>query len=667
NELSEHLFACLVFENYLFFRPFPINVVPFLRTMKYLNLLVLFSMLVCLKPSVYSARQNDKKLFIENLTETKDLKKLLRTKTNVLVCFYNSEKKAQSILSVLRDVAKNVKGEGVIATINCAGEAKKLCKKQKIPREEPFVLKHYKDGEFNKDYDRRFNEKSVTNFMKDPTGDLPWDEDDSAKDVVHIPDPTTLAKFLRKEGKPILIMFYAPWCGYCKTLKPEYSLAATDLKDQAVLAAVDVNRPENAVLRNQYNISGFPTLLYFENGALKYTFEGDNKRASLVQFMKNPTAPAVKVKEPDWSESISDVVHLSSANFDAILKDDASVLVMFYAPWCGHCKRMKPEYESAAAQMREDGIVGILAAVDATKEPSVASRFNVKGYPTVIYFSHGEQLYKPNVREAAKIVDFMRDPKEPPPPPPPEKPWSEEASDVIHLTEESFKSVLKKKKHALVMFYAPWCGHCKKAKPEFTEAAAEFRDNPRVEFGAVDCTVESSICTAFEVTGYPTLKYFSYFNKKVLPYNEGRTKKDFVQYMSNPMQIVNVSNAAPAEETWSLDSAILRLDDRNFSAELQKNDFVLVMFYAPWCGHCKRMKPDYISAAQQLEAEGLKKCLAMVDCTENPDLMEKYEIQGFPTIKLFKKGAYLADYKGKRTAGDIKQFIRQYYTSRDEL
>lgn len=74
----------------------------------------------------------------------------------------------------------------------------------------------------------------------------------------------TLAKFLRKEGKPILIMFYAPWCGYCKTLKPEYSLAATDLKDEAVLVAVDVNRPENAVLRTQYNISGFPTLLYFE-------------------------------------------------------------------------------------------------------------------------------------------------------------------------------------------------------------------------------------------------------------------------------------------------------------------------------------------------------------------------------------------------------------------
>ncbi|KAL1490601.1 hypothetical protein ABEB36_013267 [Hypothenemus hampei] len=475
-----------------------------------------------------------------------------------------------------------------------------------------------------------------------------------------------LAKFLKKEGKPVLIMFYAPWCGYCKSLKPEFAQAATDLKDHSVLAAVDVNRPENAPLRTQYNITGFPTLLYLVNGSVKLTYEGENKRAALVQFVHNPMAPQIKVKEPEWSESGSDVVHLTSVNFDTVLKDSASVLVMFYAPWCGHCKRMKPEYETAAAQMKEDGIPGILAAIDATKEPSVASRFNIKGYPTVIYFSYGEQMYQPSVREASKIIEFMKDPKEPPPPPPPEKPWSEENSDVLHLTEDNFKNILKKKKHVLVMFYAPWCGHCKKAKPEFAQAAAEFNDNPRVEFGAVDCTVETSICSAFEVTGYPTLKYFSYFNKEVRAYNGGRTKEDFVQYMSNPMQIANQSSV-PRTEPWVLDQSVLVLNDKNFKMELEKNDIVLVMFYAPWCGHCNRMKPDYISAAQQLESEGFKKCLAMVDCTENPTLMEKYDIQGFPTIKLFKNGIFVTDYKGKRTVDDIKQFVRQYYTGKDEL
>ena len=51
-----------------------------------------------------------------------------------------------------------------------------------------YILKHYHNGEFNKDYDRAEKVSSIVNFMKDPTGDLPWDEDPTAQDVVHIAD-----------------------------------------------------------------------------------------------------------------------------------------------------------------------------------------------------------------------------------------------------------------------------------------------------------------------------------------------------------------------------------------------------------------------------------------------------------------------------------------------
>ena len=73
------------------------------------------------------------------------------------------------------------------------------------------------------------------------------------------------------------------------------------------------------------------------------------------------------------------------------------------------------------------------------------------------YFKDGEFAFDAgHAREEKEIVKFMEDPSEPPPPPPPETPWSEEQSEVIHLNEENFKPVLKKKKHVLVMFYAPW-------------------------------------------------------------------------------------------------------------------------------------------------------------------------------------------------------------------
>lgn len=116
---------------------------------------------------------------------------------------------------------------------------------------------------------------------------------------------------------------------------------------------------------------------------------------------------------------------------------------------------MKPEYEKAAITMKEKKIAGILAAVDATKEGPLAAKYGVKGYPTVKYFSFGKLKFDANVRDAEKIVNFMKNPTEPPPPPPPEKSWEDEESDVIHLDESNFKTVLKKKKHVLVMFYAP--------------------------------------------------------------------------------------------------------------------------------------------------------------------------------------------------------------------
>lgn len=52
----------------------------------------------------------------------------------------------------------------------------------------PPLLRHYKEGEYHKEYDRRLTLVSMTTFLKDPTGDLPWDEDDNGKDVNHVSD-----------------------------------------------------------------------------------------------------------------------------------------------------------------------------------------------------------------------------------------------------------------------------------------------------------------------------------------------------------------------------------------------------------------------------------------------------------------------------------------------
>lgn len=93
---------------------------------------------------------------------------------------------------------------------------------------------------------------------------------------------------------------------------------------------------------------------------MKFQYEGENNKNGIVSFMKNPQPAPAKIKEPEWSDTDSEVVHLTSSSFDPVIKEESSLLVMFYAPWCGHCKRMKPEYEKAAARMKSEGVTFII-------------------------------------------------------------------------------------------------------------------------------------------------------------------------------------------------------------------------------------------------------------------------------------------------------------------
>eukprot|EP01129_Flabellula_baltica_P003867 TRINITY_DN135_c1_g1_i1.p1 TRINITY_DN135_c1_g1~~TRINITY_DN135_c1_g1_i1.p1 ORF type:complete len:465 (-),score=146.67 TRINITY_DN135_c1_g1_i1:50-1444(-) len=101
-------------------------------------------------------------------------------------------------------------------------------------------------------------------------------------------------------------------------------------------------------------------------------------------------------------------------NFDSLITDNEFVLVEFYAPWCGHCKNLEPEYKKAAATLEETGSGIKLVKVDATVETELAQKFEVKGYPTLLFFRSGEHIPYEGDRTAAGIVSWVTKKSGPP-------------------------------------------------------------------------------------------------------------------------------------------------------------------------------------------------------------------------------------------------------------
>ncbi|CAF4148602.1 unnamed protein product, partial [Rotaria magnacalcarata] len=79
--------------------------------------------------------------------------------------------------------------------------------------------------------------------------------------------------------------------------------------------------------------------------------------------------------------STDDVIELNPSNFDHLVMQSSDIwFVEFYAPWCGHCRNLAPEWKRAATALK--GIVKI-GAVDADSHKSLGQQYGVSGFPTI--------------------------------------------------------------------------------------------------------------------------------------------------------------------------------------------------------------------------------------------------------------------------------------------
>jgi protein disulfide-isomerase-like protein len=238
-------------------------------------------------------------------------------------------------------------------------------------------------------------------------------------------------------------------------------------------------------------------------------------------------------------------------------------------------------------------------------------------------------------------------------------PAAADGEEVLALTESTFEKEVGQDRGALVEFYAPWCGHCKKLAPEYEQLAASFKKAKSVLIAKVDCDEHKSVCSKYGVSGYPTIQWFPKGSLEPKKYEGQRTAEALAEYV-NSEAATNVKIAATPS------SVVILTEDTFDSVVLDETKDVLVEFYAPWCGHCKSLAPIYEKVASVFKHdEGV--VIANLDADKYTKLAEKYGVSGFPTLKFFPKSSKAGEeYEGGRDLDDFVKFINEKSgTSRD--
>lgn len=233
------------------------------------------------------------------------------------------------------------------------------------------------------------------------------------------------------------------------------------------------------------------------------------------------------------------------------------------------------------------------------------------------------------------------------------------ANVVVDLTNtQKFDLSVGKDRPALVEFYAPWCGHCKKLEPIYKEAAAAFDSDPgRVLIGKVNADENKELGKRFGVRGYPTLKWFPFNSLEAEDYTGARDVESIVAF-------INEKTGATAKVKEPEPPKTAQLTAANFDSIVHDpTKDVLVEFYAPWCGHCKNLAPIYERVAEIFSNDDDCVVAQMnADDTTNKPVAQQYGVRSFPTIKFFPRSTdgtakTPQDYDSGRTEDDFLKFL----------
>jgi protein disulfide-isomerase A1 len=403
------------------------------------------------------------------------------------------------------------------------------------------------------------------------------------------------------EANPlILVEFYAPWCGHCKALAPEYAKAATALKDEpAMLGKVDAT--EHKEVGGRFGIQGFPTLKFFKNGKPQ-DYSGGRTADEIVNWLKKKSGPAAVTLETE-----DDLLKVQEAN-------DVVVVGVFDSVDDAKAK----SFMNIA--MDDDSLAYAITASDAVK-----SKLGSKSGSIALLKDFDELRADYDLTDdvtAAK--DFI----------------SGNAVPLVQtFSQESSQKIFKSPITSHSLFFTKTDdAHHKPTMDVFTEIAKANRGKvlfinvPSTEsrvleyFGFKDTDLPAYVLA--DMGGKGAMKKYVY---------DGKMEAKDIQAFIDTFYSGDLKPTLKSETPDSSDTAgdVVVLKGTSFKELVIDNSKdVLVEFYAPWCGHCKNLAPIYDELGAKFKDDA-EVVIAKMDATANEIDVPGVEVQGFPTLYFF--------------------------------
>jgi len=238
------------------------------------------------------------------------------------------------------------------------------------------------------------------------------------------------------------------------------------------------------------------------------------------------------------------------------------------------------------------------------------------------------------------------------------------------LTADNFKDTVSSGVW-FVEHFSPFCHHCRAFAPTWTELVATYEamDDPGIQFAQVDCVVSGDLCDANEIKGYPQMNIYrnGEFQVRFKGTRDLERLVPFVEEYAQPVTPRLSHDEAEATETQASPQVPLRklpnptgavqsLGPENFFQSINDGP-IFIKFFAPWCGHCKKLAPVWTQLAAHMKN---KLTIAEVNCETHSALCKTQDVKGFPMLTFYTggtgPGGQKTEYTGGRKLEQLQRF-----------